>query len=243
MKIEVKGAIISDSEQWIYDWFDIPATSASKVNKLINQAAVNEELEVIVNSGGGSVFAGSEIYTTLKDYKGNVTVKIVGIAGSAASVIAMAGNKVLMSPTGQLMIHNASGRFEGDYNEMNLGAEILKSINESIANAYTIKTGKDQKDLLNMMNKESWLNAQRALELGFVDEIMFVDNQSSILNTTVDKNGVLPKEVIDKLRNELKGKINLDSLKNEIEETKEPILEINNDLELAKAKLELATLI
>ena len=237
MKIEVKGAIIPDGEQWIYDWFGIPATSAWKVNKLISQAQDGEELEIIINSGGGSVFAGSEIYTTLKSYtKGKVVGKIVGIAGSATSVISMGCHELQISPTGQIMIHNASGTFEGDYNDMELGADILKNINSSIANAYEIKTGKQHAELLKMMNNETWLTAQKALELGFVDKIMFADEAQFKNEVKPDSNGLLPKAVIEKMRNE-KGK-NIENLT--VENTENSTVEDNKkNVELAKARLNL----
>ena len=237
MKIEVKGAIIPDGEQWIYDWFGVPATSAGKVNKLISQAQDGEELEIIINSGGGSVFAGSEIYTTLKSYtKGKVVGKIVGIAGSATSVISMGCHELQISPTGQIMIHNASGVFEGDYNDMELGADILKNINSSIANAYEIKTGKPHAELLKMMNNETWLTAQKALELGFVDKIMFADEAQFKNEVKPDSNGLLPKAVIEKMRNE-KGK-NIENLT--VENTENSTVEDNKkNVELAKAKLNL----
>ena len=101
MNISVKGPIIDSDDQWIYDWFGIEATSPKKVIDLINQAKNNEDLEIEINSGGGSVFAGSEIYTALKSYNGKVITKIVGLAASAASVIAMGGDIVLITPTGQ----------------------------------------------------------------------------------------------------------------------------------------------
>ena len=237
MKIEVKGAIIPDGEQWIYDWFGVPATSAGKVSKLLNQAQDGEEIEVLINSGGGSVFAGSEIYTTLKSYtKGKVVGKVTGIAGSAASVIAMGCGELQISPTGQIMIHNASGVFEGDYNDMQLGADILKSINESIANAYEIKTGKPHAELLKMMNNETWLTAQKALELGFVDKIMFSDEAQFTNEVKPDSNGLLPKAVIEKMRNE-KGK-NIEN--STIENTENSTVEDNKkNVELAKARLNL----
>ena len=237
MKIEVKGAIIPDGEQWIYDWFGVPATSAGKVNKLISQAQDGEELEIIINSGGGSVFAGSEIYTTLKSYtKGKVVGKIVGIAGSATSVISMGCHELQISPTGQIMIHNASGVFEGDYNDMELGADILKNINSSIANAYEIKTGKPHAELLKMMNNETWLTAQKALELGFVDKIMFADEAQFKNEVKPDSNGILPKAVIEKMRNE-KGK-NIENLT--VENTENSTVEDNKkNVELAKARLNL----
>ena len=200
MKVKIKGPIINNSDAWIYEYFGIEATSPSMVDKVLEKAN-GEDLEVEINSGGGSVFAGSEIYTALKSYKGNVTVKIVGLAASAASVIAMAGKKVLMSPTAQMMIHNVSSRAEGDYREMEHTAEILKSANDTIANAYRLKTGKEQDELLSLMNKETWMTAQKAKELGFIDEIMFEDLQ---LAASTSYSGLLPLEVINKMRNTIK---------------------------------------
>ena len=230
MKIDVKGPIIDNDDQWIYDWFEIEATSPKKVKNLIDQAKDDEELEVEINSGGGSVFSGSEIYTALKSYKGKVTTKVVGLAASAASVIAMAGDKVLISPTGQIMIHNASGSFGGDYRDMEKGAEILKNVNETIANAYMLKTGLSNEELLEMMNKETWLSPQKALDNKFVDEVMFTDGIKLVASIN---NGMLPQEVINKMRDKIK-----------CEKTKEVAQEnIDNDLELQKAKLKLNLII
>lgn len=220
MKISVKGPIIDSDDQWIYDWFEVEATSPKKVIDLINQAKNNEDLEIEINSGGGSVFAGSEIYTALKSYSGKVTTKVVGLAASAASVIAMAGDKILISPTGQIMIHNASGGFGGDYRDMEKGAEILKNVNATISNAYRIKTGLSSDELLDMMNKETWLTPQQALEKKFVDEIMFTNDIKLVASIN---NGMLPQEVINKMKMELKNK----------EIHKEP----ENDIEAEKAKL------
>ena len=201
MKVNIKGPIVGNSDAWIYEYFGIEATSPSMIDKAIEKAN-GEDLEVEINSGGGSVFAGSEIYTALKSYKGNVTVKIVGLAASAASVIAMAGKKVLMSPTAQMMIHNVSSCAAGDYREMEHTAEILKSANDTIANAYRLKTGKEQKELLSLMDKETWMTAQKAKELGFIDEIMFEDIQ---LAASTSYSGLLPPEVINKIRNTVKN--------------------------------------
>lgn len=203
MKIDVKGPIIDNSDQWIYDWFGVEATSPKKVIDSIKQANVNESLEVEINSGGGSVFAGSEIYTALKDYKGTTTVKVVGLAASAASVIAMAGDRVLISPTGQIMIHNASSYSGGDYRDMQHTADVLKNTNATIANAYKLKTGLSSEELLTMMDKETWLSPQEALDNKFVDEIMFTNGDSLVASIN---NGMLPQEVINKMRNQLKEK-------------------------------------
>lgn len=207
MKVNIKGPIVGNSDAWIYEWFGIEATSPSMVDKVLEKAN-GEDLEVEINSGGGSVFAGSEIYTALKSYKGNVTVKIVGLAASAASVIAMAGKKVIMSPTAQMMIHNVSSRAEGDYREMEHTAEILKNANDTIANAYRLKTGKEQDELLSLMNKETWMTAQKAKELGFIDEVMFEDIQFA---ASTSYSGLLPPEVINKMRNTVKNPVQNES--------------------------------
>lgn len=207
MKVNIKGPIVGNSDAWIYEWFGIEATSPSMVDKAIEKAN-GEDLEVEINSGGGSVFAGSEIYTALKAYPGNVTVKIVGLAASAASVIAMAGNKVMMSPTAQMMIHNVSSCAEGDYREMEHTAEILKNANDTIANAYRLKTGKTQEELLRLMDNETWMTAQKAKELGFIDEVMFEDIQ---LAASTSYSGLLPPEVINKMRNTVKNPVQNES--------------------------------
>lgn len=201
-KVNVKGPIVSSDESWIYDWFGIENTSPKSVNKAIEEAN-GDELEVEINSGGGSVFAGSEIYTALRSYQGNVTVKIVGLAASAASVIAMAGKKVVMSPTAQMMIHNVSSRVSGDYRDMEHTAEILKNANETIANSYRLKSGMSQEELLAMMDKETWMTADKAKEYGLIDEVMF-ENQIQLVAST-GYSGLLPNEVINKMRNKLQN--------------------------------------
>jgi ATP-dependent protease ClpP protease subunit len=163
-KIKVAGIIIPNNYKWLYDWFEYDSTCPKDIETAL-EAANGEDIEVVINSGGGDVFAGSEIYTALKSYKGNVTIRIVSLAASAASVIAMAGNKILMSPTAQMMIHNVSSSQAGDYRDMDHMSEVLKNANETIANAYRLKTGMEQKDLLKLMDKETWFTAQQALDI------------------------------------------------------------------------------
>lgn len=209
-KIKLNGTVVGDSEAWIYDWFGIPTISPSAVAKEL-EGAGDEELDIHINSGGGSVFAGSEIYTMLKDHPANITVKITGLAASAASFIAMAGNKVMISPTAQIMIHNASTGAWGDKGVMEMGRDMLSSTDEAISNAYAIKTGMNREDLLSMMNKETWLNAQEAQRLGFVDEIMFMDKEQSVTNSFAI-GAVLPPEVIEKIRNEMLKNAGIDGI-------------------------------
>ncbi len=201
-KINIKGPIVSDSDAWIYEWFGIEATCPKMVDEAIEKAN-GEELEVIINSGGGSVFAGSEIYTALKSYAGNVVVRIVGLAASAASAIAMAGKKVLMSPTAQMMIHNVTTYAEGDYRDMEHAAGVLKVANDTIANAYRLKSGKTQEELLKLMDNETWMTAQKAKELGLVDEVMFEDDVQLV--ASIGYSGLLPPEVINTMRNKLQS--------------------------------------
>ena len=125
------------------------------------------------NSPGGDCFAAAQIYNMLMEYSGPVDVHIDGIAASAASVIAMAGNHVAISPVGMMMIHNPATVSIGDEREMKKAMEMLSEVKESIINAYELKTGLPRKQLSNMMNAESWMNAKKALELGFADSILY----------------------------------------------------------------------
>jgi len=209
-KVNIKGVIIPNDEQWIYDLFDIEATSPGKVISQIEDAK-GKGITVEINSGGGSVFAGSEIYTMIKSYEGNVVVRIVGIAASAASVIAMAGDTVQMSPTAQIMIHNVSARAEGDHNDMTHTAGILKTANETIANAYRIKSGMDQEEILQMMEYETWLSPAKAKEYGLIDEVLFEKDIQLVAN--YEGTGTLPKATIENIRNEVALKKEQDNIK------------------------------
>lgn len=202
MDIEVKGDIVNDDDKWIYDWFGISAVSPKDVTNALNSAN-GQAITVKVNSGGGSVFAASEIYTSLKNYKGDVNIEIQGLAASAASVISMAG-KSKMSPTAQMMIHNVSTGTQGDYRDMQHSAEILKNANKTVASAYILKSGLSEEEVLNMMNEETWLTAQQAKDLGLIDEIMF--NNSLINFGNIDLKAMynslpsIPNEIIQKMK-------------------------------------------
>lgn len=184
INIEIKGDIIEDDSQWIYDWIGWSYTSPKNViNKL--KEANGQPVILKINSPGGSVFAASEIYTELRNYSGEVNIQIVGLAASAASVIAMAG-KSSMSPTAQLMVHNVSTSAGGDYRVMEHTAEVLKNANDTIANAYISKSGMTRKEALSLMDKESYLSAQQAKELGLIDEIMFENSIPNKLTNNVN---------------------------------------------------------
>lgn len=134
------------------------------------------DIIVFINSPGGDCFAASEIYTALKEHKGKITVKIDGVAASAASVIAMAGDMVEMSPTAMMMVHNPSMFLYGEASELEQGVDFLNEVKESIINAYQLKTGLSRSKLSHLMDSETWFNANAAHDLGFCDKVMYTDN-------------------------------------------------------------------
>lgn len=201
MKIGIKGVIVSNDDKWIYEWFEMDATCPRDVENEIEKAN-GEDLDIIINSVGGDVFAGSEIYTMLMGYKGGVVVKIVGVAASAASIIAMAGEKILISPTAEMMIHNVTSRASGDYRDFEHESNVLRDYNSTIANAYMIKTGMDKDELLAMMDEEIWLTPEKALEYKFVDEIMFTNDAPKLAAGLYSM--MLPPNVIEKIRGTIK---------------------------------------
>lgn len=138
------------------------------------------DITVWINSPGGDVFAATEIYNMLKAYRGRVTVKIDSLAASAASVVAMAGDTVEISACGMMMIHNPATIAAGDAGEMKLAAQMLDEVKEGIINAYETKTKMPRERLSDMMTAETWLNANKAVELGFADKI--IDDQRGITN-------------------------------------------------------------
>ncbi|MEH7389646.1 head maturation protease, ClpP-related [Bacillus sp. JJ1474] len=200
--IEVKGVIVLNDYKEVYEWFGYECTSP---NDVINQLPKdNSPVEVIINSGGGHVDAGNEIYARLKGYQGEVTTKTYSLAASAASIIAMASNnggKTLIAPTAQFMIHNVSGLSEGDYRSHVKEAQVLENYNKAIATAYTLKTGKTEEDILQMMNDETWLNAQQAVEYNFADRILFDEKTQFVASVN---SGILPQSVVDKARQMMK---------------------------------------
>lgn len=156
-------------------WFDDDVTPQLFKDELMSGTG---NITVWINSPGGDCVAAAQIYNMLMDYPHDVTVKIDGIAASAASVIAMAGTKVLMSPVSMLMIHNPATIAFGDHTEMQKAIEMLDSVKNSIINAYEIKTGLTRAKLSHLMDAETWMDANKAMELGFADGILSRDAES-----------------------------------------------------------------
>ena len=163
----LEGVIAEES------WFGDEATPAAFKRDL---AGGRNPITVQIHSPGGDCIAASQIYNMLMDCPADVTVKIDGLAASAASVIAMAGTKVCMSPTSLLMIHNPFTMASGDSSDMKKAGQLLDEVKESIINAYELKTGMDRGELSRLMDDETWMNAQKAKDLGFCDEILYTDD-------------------------------------------------------------------
>jgi ATP-dependent protease ClpP protease subunit len=173
--ILIDGFIVNDNDAWIYRWFGMAVASPSGIRAALKKAN-GAPVTVRINSPGGETWSASVIYTDLREYAGDVTAKIVGLAASAASVIAMAGDVVQMSPTAEMMIHNPWTYAEGDYREMDHASDVLRNSRETIINAYALKSKTlTRAEIGNMLNKETWLDAQKALGLGLIDSIMFDD--------------------------------------------------------------------
>lgn len=207
MRIDIKGTIITDGDAWIYDWFEVPYTCPKNVNDAIEKAN-GEKLDIYINSGGGDIFAGSEIYTAIRNYNGQAEAHVTGIAASSASII-LCACKSEISPTAQVMVHNVSSYAGGDYHDMDKMSEILQNCNDALASAYCAKSGMSKKDALAMMDKETWLTAEKAVKTGLVDKIMESKNVqlvASICNT------MIPQEVINKMRDQRAEKANADFL-------------------------------
>lgn len=198
-KIDVKGTIVSNEDKWMYELMGYDAVCPSDIEKGLARAA-GDEVILIINSGGGDVLAGNDMAYTISQYSGETIADISGFCGSAASIISCSAKKVRAYPSAMYMIHNVSGGARGDYNEMDRQSEILRKANSAISILYQQKTGRTEKELLSLMNKESWFNAKEAKEYGFVDEI--IGENGSVPFTIQNSFGnIIPDETKKKLRN------------------------------------------
>ena len=189
------------------------------------------DITVWINSPGGDCVAAAQIYNMLMDYKGNVTVKIDGIAASAASVIAMAGTKVLVSPVSMLMIHNPMTVAAGNTEEMERAIAMLDSVKDSIINAYEIKTGLSRAKISHLMDAETWMDANSAVEMGFADEI-WQRNTAEDIEVPQVKNVYSRVEVTNCLMDKIAAKCRIE--KKEQKSNKQNADSIMERLELIK---------
>jgi len=191
--LELYGTIAEES------WFDDDITPKMFKDELF---VGNGDIVIWINSPGGDCVAASQIYSMLMDYTGKVTVKIDGIAASAASVIAMAGTEVLMAPTALMMIHNPATMAFGDHEDMQKAIDMLGEVKESIINAYEIKTNLSRAKLSHLMDSETWMNANKAIELGFADDIL--KDEKAVAD--VPAYAFSGKEVANRLYNKIAAK-------------------------------------
>ncbi len=203
--LRIEGTIAENS------WVDDEITPKQFKAELMSGSG---DITVFINSVGGDVIAAAQIYNMLMEYKGNVTVKIDGIAASAASVVAMAGTQILMSPVSSMMIHNPMTGAFGDTDDMQKAISMLSEVKESIINAYEIKTGLSRAKISRLMDEESWMNAKKAVELGFADDILYTDNNSEyeISDGLIFGRALIAKAIINKISKK-ESKTTLESLK------------------------------
>lgn len=209
MKIDIKGTIIPNDDAELYEWFGLEAVCPNNILNALNEAK-GDSVDVYINSGGGDVFSASEIYSALREYNkniGDVNIHVVGSALSAASII-MCAAECDISPTSLVMIHNVSSRAEGNYRDMNKESDNLRKADEAVCAAYVHKTGKPENEWLEMMDKETWLTAKEAVELGLCDKISG-NNREALINAycTILSDG--QRKEYENAKNKLRVKLKL----------------------------------
>lgn len=197
--IDIKGPIITNDDKWIYDWFGVAACCPADIRSQLDEMADDEGVQVVINSSGGDIFAASEIYDMLAE--SNATIKVI-FAASAASYIACACESEIV-PTGMLMIHNVSSYAAGDYNDMAHESGVLLKASKAVATAYRLKTGMTEDELIGLMDNETWLTADEAVEKGFIDKITeYAANKPVEVKLAASLNGLIPDTIIKQMRSE-----------------------------------------
>jgi len=192
-ELRIEGDIVSDDDVWLYEWAGMTATSPNAFKDELAKYD-NMPITVWIDSYGGDVFAAAGIYNALMEHKGPVTVKIDGKAMSAASVIAMAGGTIQMSPMAIMMIHNPLSYAEGYASDLRKTADVLDTVKESIMNAYTLKTGRSRAKISQMMDDETYMDARTAVKEKFADSILYADKETEtddVMNFAFSRHMVL----------------------------------------------------
>lgn len=229
IELHIEGDIVSDDDAWIYEWLGINAASPNVFKDELAQYE-GKDITVWIDSYGGDVFAAAGIYNALKEHKGKVTTKIDGKAMSAASVIAMAGDEILMSPVAIMMIHNPLSAVQGYASDMRKQADVLDEVKQSIMNAYQAKTKKSKNKISAMMDDETYMSATTAVKEGFADGILYQEGEDStknVMNFSFDRFAIQNSANIA-----AKRYFDFENLRN-------PKPKDKNETELLKAKLAL----
>lgn len=200
-KINIRGSIIPNDYKWFYDWFEEDSTCPRDVQKVLDSVVPGDDIDVYINSPGGVIDVGSEIYTLLRQASQpcNVEIHITGEACSAASVIACAAHSS-MAPTALMMVHCVSSGIQGNHNDMEHMAEVLRTADRALCTAYMAKANMTEQEALDMMEHETWLTAAQAKERGLVDEIMFEEAQELPMTASAGLFKLPTKEQMDRAR-------------------------------------------
>ena len=170
MKMNIRGTIVSDEDKPIYDYCGIAATSPSDISNAFETLPDGEKMDIYINSGGGDMVAATEIYTSIREHKDNVTIHVSGMAASAATIIMCAAESEI-SPTAMVMIHNVSSAAYGNHKDFEHQSDVLRTADKAVCQAYTEKTGKTEEEFLQLMDSEKWFTAKEAVEIGLCDRI------------------------------------------------------------------------
>lgn len=195
--IDIKGPIVTNDDKWIYDWFGVDSCCPADIRSQLDEVA-DEGVQIVINSSGGDIFAASEIYDMLAESK--ATIKVI-FAASAASYIACACTSEIV-PTGMLMIHNVSSYAAGDYNDMAHESGVLLKASKAVATAYRLKTGMSEDELIGLMDKETWLTADEAVEKGFIDKVAEYAEKPKEVKLAASLSGLIPDTIIKQMRDE-----------------------------------------
>lgn len=232
--IPMNGEVIPSDYADVYDYLGYENINPKAIKQALNEAN-GSDVELEINSPGGYVDAGSEIYTALKEYQGQVTAKITGQACSAASWIALAADRVEMSPTAQMMIHRASTMSIGNSDDLASDLNALNSLDKSFVDLYSQRTGLDAQEVYRLMCNTTWMNAKEAVDKGFADEIMFQNDKKPALVNADGSLSVKP-DTINKIKNLLHGKSTENVVKLQENLNKENKSQLTNKLALLFGK-------
>ena len=235
VELRIAGEIVDDDSAWIYEWFGIPAASPNAFRQELSKYS-SQNITVWIDSWGGDTTAAAGIYNALKEHKGKVTVKIDGKAVSAASVIAMAGDVIQMSPVAVMMIHNPWTSVSGEAKDMRRVADVLDVVKDTIINAYQLKTGKSRDKISEMMDNETYMSAQTAKTEGFADEILYQDSEAT--DKKVENSFMLSRLAIQNSASASMRKF-IENFRDELKNEEDPDMQISTIEDLKNQKPDL----
>ena len=233
-KIDIRGPIIPNSYKWFYDFFEEDSACPRDVQKVLDIVQPGDDIDVYINSPGGVIDVGSEIYTLLRQISETCTVKIyiTGEACSAASVIACAAYSI-MAPTALMMVHCVSSGICGNHSDMEHMAEVLRTADRAMCTAYTEKTGMTEEEALDMMEHETWLTAQQAKEKGLVDEVMFKEEEDLPMTASSGLFKLPTKDQMDRVR-QMMGGFTFEGVDEQTDPGNKEAIRRNRELEFLK---------